>query len=96
DYRLDNSTAYPNNQYRPIPYNLPYSSGALYWIKQIKMNGHYEATGYYPCAAWDMNYFNFDFGPYTANCLTRQSTSYGSSFGSDALPIRLVQKHAGE
>lgn len=88
------------NVYRPIPYNIPYSSGALYWIKKIKDKGHHEADGDYPCAAWDMNYFNFDFGPYTANCLTYYNSGTNSddqkiwNTGSDALPIRLVKSHA--
>lgn len=105
DYRLTNKRDNKEtaNIYRPIPYNLPYSNGALYWIKQIvydKANkkGHYEASAWYPCAAWDMNYFNFDFGAYTANCLTwsGNDTDAGKVWntGSDALPIRLVKSHA--
>lgn len=86
-----------NNQYRPIPYGLGYTAGALYWLRQIKANGHVEgsasgATLYYPCAAWDMNYFNFDFGPYTANCLYKHSSTTTEDTGSDALPIRLIKK----
>ena len=107
DYRLSNKRDRKKtaNEYRPIPYNLPYSNGALYWIKQIVFDeankkGHYEANKYFPCAAWDMNYFNFDFQAYTANCLTWMGgdTDAGKVWntGSDALPIRLVQKHAGE
>lgn len=103
DYRLTN-TKNGNNQFRPIPYNLPYSNGAIYWIKQINSTGHVEGDGKYPCAAWDINYFNFDFGPYTANCLTLSPywennvnlSLRGWALGSDALPIRLVQKHVGE
>ena len=101
DYRLTNDQ-HRNNQFRPIPYNLPYSNGAIYWIKQINSKGHVEGGGNYPCAAWDMNYFNFDFGPYTANCLTLTPTWENNvnlslrnwALGSDALPIRLVQSHA--
>ena len=82
-----------------------------YWIKQIQEDGHVEgdANGnqqYYPCAAWDMNYFSFDFGPYTSNVLwhststTIRTDSGASSMqdrncedtGCDALPIRLVRK----
>lgn len=100
-----------NNAYRPIPYNLPNNPGAIYWIKIIDNYGHVEGTAsgtpdYYPCAAWDMNYFNFDFGPYTANCLYQGKPRYTSkkgvyydgypesnySTGSDAMPIRLVLK----
>lgn len=100
-----------DDYYRPIPYNLGYSPGALYWIKQIQEDGHVEgdANGnqqYYPCAAWDMNYFSFDFGPYTSNVLwhststTIRTDSGASSMqdrncedtGCDALPIRLVRK----
>lgn len=109
DYRLTNRRdgKETDNVYRPIPYNLPYSNGALYWIKQIvydkdNKKGHYEASAWYPCAAWDMNYFNFDFGAYTANCLTWSGNDTDDdnngvgvwNTGSDALPIRLVKSHA--
>lgn len=78
------------NIFRPIPYNLPNNPGALYWIRKIAPKGHVEGAKSTACAAWDMNYFNFDFGPYTANCLYK-STSYNTEdTGSDALPIRLV------
>lgn len=107
DYRLTNKRNgnETDNIYRPIPYNLPYNNGALYWIQQIvydkdNKKGHYEASVWYPCAAWDMNYFNFDFEAYTANCLTWSGgdTDDGEvkvwNTGSDALPIRLVKEHA--
>lgn len=86
-----------NNIFRPIPYNLGYAPGAIYWIKQIKRNGHIEGNDkgneeYYACAAWDMNYFNFDFAPYTAYCLWLTSSNKDESTGSDALPVRLVLK----
>lgn len=109
DYRLTNrrNGSVTKNEYRPIPYNLPCSNGALYWIKQIvydkdNKKGHYEASAWYPCAAWDMNYFNFDFQAYTANCLTWKGNDTDDdnngvgvwNTGSDALPIRLVKSHA--
>ncbi len=78
------------NIYRPIPYNLPNNAGALYWLRKINPTGHIEAGAKTACAAWDMNYFNFDFGPYTANCLFRVKTMSTEDTGSDALPIRLV------
>lgn len=67
-----------NNIYRPIPYNLPHTPGAIYWINEWVPEGHVEGTDKFPCTAWDMNYFSFDFGPYTQNCW------------ADALPIKLV------
>lgn len=100
DYRLTEVVS-TDNYFRPIPYNLPYSGGAIYWINKIELGnpttkrGHHEGGKYYPCAGWDMNYFNFDFGSYTAACLTRSNTSAtGWALGSDALPIRLVESHA--
>lgn len=83
-----------NNIYRPIPYNLPYAPGAIYWIKQIAPKGHQEAGKFYPCAGWDMNYFNFDFNPYTANCLNYSRKIESHRAGSDALPIKLVVSHS--
>ncbi|MDE5877597.1 MAG: hypothetical protein K2H47_08925 [Muribaculaceae bacterium] len=53
-----------DNLYRPIPYNLMVQSGNIYWINQYVANGSVEGG---PCLGWDMNYFNFDFNPYTAN-----------------------------
>ncbi|MDE7381361.1 MAG: hypothetical protein K2N03_04450, partial [Muribaculaceae bacterium] len=67
-----------NDKYRPIPYNLPACPGAIYWINAWQSTGHVEAGVNYPCFGWDMNYFNFDFGPYT------QNNRY------DACPIKLV------
>ncbi|MDE7345117.1 MAG: hypothetical protein K2N48_00055 [Muribaculaceae bacterium] len=61
-----------NNLYRPIPYNLPIVSGCIYWVDKYVAAGTYNnSNGNYtlsaPCLGWDMNYFNFDFNPYTAN-----------------------------
>lgn len=58
-------TAAANNLYRPIPYNLPIVSGCIYWIDQYVDPGTYGNTA--PSLGWDMNYFNFDFNPYTDN-----------------------------
>lgn len=73
-----------NNLYRPIPYNLKVQSGNVYWIDTYKAAGDYrtvDGQNYhltYSCLGWDMNYFNFDFNPYTSN-------NY-----RDACPIKLV------
>ncbi len=59
------------NLYRPIPYNLMVQSGNVYWINKWKdVNDG--------CLGWDMNYFNFDFNPYTDNNWR------------DACPIKLI------
>ncbi len=58
DYLLTNAIG--NNLYRPVPYNLMIQSGNIYWIDKYEN----VADG---CLGWDMNYFNFDFNPYTAN-----------------------------
>ncbi|MDE5797318.1 MAG: hypothetical protein K2H75_09405 [Muribaculaceae bacterium] len=69
------------NLYRPVPYNLMVQSGNIYWIDQYRypvpdtppsgpgvtdddITVYYRGYG---CLGWDMNYFNFDFNPYTAN-----------------------------
>ena len=71
DYLLT-ITRSAGNLYRPVPYNLMSQSGNIYWIDKI-VSGVHEVTGYAPtydgrsCLGWDMNYFNFDFNPYTAN-----------------------------
>lgn len=65
-----------NNQYRPIPYNLPASPGAIYWIDKNKEGGHMEANDKYPSMGWDFDYFSLNVSPYTQNnyndaCLTK-------------------------
>lgn len=42
------------NRLRPIPYNMPASPGAIYWLNMT--------TGGSP--AWDMNYFDMNFNQY--------------------------------
>ena len=63
-----------HNQYRPIPYNLPASPGAIYWIEKVPNIAAY--------LAWDMNYFDFNFNGY--------DNAVSLSGGGDALPIKLV------
>ncbi|MDE6551725.1 MAG: hypothetical protein K2K98_02000 [Muribaculaceae bacterium] len=69
-----------DNLYRPIPYNLPIAAGNIYWIDKRNPNGgpinNNGTRG--NCLGWDLNYFNFDFNPYTAN-------NY-----RDACPIKLI------
>lgn len=64
------------NALRPIPYNLPASPGAIYWIEKIK-----TANGS-SFLSWDMNYFDLNFNAYD------HATSFSPN--GDALPIRLV------
>ncbi|MDE5877586.1 MAG: hypothetical protein K2H47_08870 [Muribaculaceae bacterium] len=73
DYLLTNSIG--NNLYRPIPYNLMVQSGNIYWIDKWEATGGAEGKA---CLGWDMNYFNFDFNPYTEN-------NY-----QDACPIKFI------
>ena len=68
------------NQYRPIPFNLPASPGAIYWIEQHSNNSNHFM-------AWDMNYFDLNFLGYDYAC-----SFYG---GGDALPIKLVRDDSG-
>lgn len=79
---LSNTESNKNNIYRPIVYNLRALPGAIYWIKQPDARGHSNADVF--TAAWDLNYFSFEFGPYTQNCLGNTTT--------DALPVKLVRK----
>ena len=79
---LSNTESNKNNIYRPIVYNLRALPGAIYWIKQPDARGHSNADVF--TAAWDLNYFSFEFGPYTQDCLGNTTT--------DALPIKLVRK----
>ena len=69
-----------DNLYRPIPFNLPIAAGNIYWIDKRNPNGgpigNNGTRG--NCLGWDLNYFNFDFNPYTAN-------NY-----RDACPIKLI------
>ncbi|MDE7419882.1 MAG: hypothetical protein K2N35_06710 [Muribaculaceae bacterium] len=65
------NTVTTGNLFRPIPYNIPIVSGCIYWIDQ-DVTGVHSGTGAATspdrsCLGWDMNYFNFDFNPYTAN-----------------------------
>lgn len=67
-----------DDDYRPVPYNLPRTPGALYWINTIKQNGN---DNQWPVAGWDMNYFSFDFNSYPDNARSRLK---------DARPIKLI------
>lgn len=71
DYVLSGS----DNYNRPIPYNLPIACGNIYWIDQLRAGGGPSNSN---CLGWDMNYFNFDFNPYTSNNMR------------DACPIKFV------
>lgn len=79
EYRLLSLSLNPNNLYRPIPYNLPISSGNVYWTDVFRDNVRTANTiAGRGCLGWDLNYFNFDFNAYTAN-------NY-----RDACPIKLI------
>lgn len=69
------------NQYRPITYNNPANPGVLYWFKK-----GYGSTTYY---GWDINYFDFTFGPYDA--LIYDWTWLDTPKSGDAVPIKLVR-----
>lgn len=73
------------NWYRPINFNLRYNAGAVYWIKQRKAGGHTSDND--ASYAWDINYFNYDFGGYDSSSLGGDGSAAASS---DACPIKLV------
>ncbi len=75
---LDANGGDNNNLYRPIPYNLPITSGNIYWTDVYKQNVHGTTLFGGGCLGWDLNYFNFDFNAYTAN-------NY-----QDACPIKFI------
>lgn len=62
------------NRLRPIPYNMPASPGAIYWIDKM--------VGKAP--AWDMNYFDMNVNQYDEAVL---GSGHG---GGDALPIKMI------
>lgn len=90
-----------NNQYRPIPFNLPASPGAIYWIAKTTGEPNH-------ILGWDMNYFDMNFNGYdyaisfsqnfggwgesTPNPIPSgmSAADYAKTHGGDALPIKLV------
>lgn len=71
------------NSFRPIPYNMPASPGALYWVNTPSGNN----------MCWDCNYFDMNFIPYSfpVGFTPNYSTSdFNITHGGDALPIKLV------
>lgn len=66
------------NQYRPICYDIISSPGAMYWLKKP----------YGDKVAWDMNYFDMSFN---AQDYALLNGGLNSSYGSDAVRIRLVR-----
>lgn len=76
---LSASSQADGNWWRPVCYNLPINPGVIYWIDQF-VNANNNTSIENNCLGWDINFFNFDFSPYTAN-------NY-----MDACPIKLVVK----
>ncbi len=77
-------SANANNKWRPIPYNLTIVPGGIYWIdswvaqaKRVPIVNPTD-TGWEASLGWDINYFSFDFNPYSANN------------EADACPIKLI------
>ncbi len=64
------------NEFRPIPFNLPASPGAVYWIETRAGAENQRFIG------WDMNFFDLNFQAYDYAC--------GFWPTGDALPIKLV------
>lgn len=67
-----------HNEYRPITYNITSNPGALYWIKDNNSTN----------VGWDINYFDFTFGPYDALIYKWNNTTPSDG---DAVPIKLVR-----
>lgn len=68
-----------HNQYRPITYNIASNPGALYWLKDNSGSN----------VGWDINYFDFTFGPYDALIYKWNDNTPKDG---DAVPIKLVRK----
>lgn len=68
------------NAYRPIPYNIKYNPGAIYWTNELHNNNH---------VGWDMNYFDMNVNAYDYAALNGYGTN-GENYGGDALPIKPV------
>lgn len=87
----DNDNDHKNNQYRPIPYNMPAVPGAIYWIDKLTYTSE-KVLG------WEMNYFDLNFNQYTypiSRSFTKPSGSDYTNYdvynhGGDALPVKLV------
>ena len=77
---LSGSNSSVNNYYRPVVYNLPIAAGAVYWIDKFEYNAKRSGSDWENSMGWDVNYFNYDFGPYSAN-------NY-----ADACPMKLIIK----
>lgn len=81
---LNNGSNNYHNALRPVSYNLPANPGAQYWIKTIP-----EGTTY---AAFDVNYFDFNFSAYDASTGNSPAAAANLNYG-DALPIKPVVKN---
>lgn len=77
---LKYETGKEHNQYRPIPYDLPASPGAIYWLNKIKGN----------FLSWDMNYFDQNFNAYDYGTSYTGGSTGNENYGGDALPIKLI------
>ncbi|MCM1051293.1 MAG: hypothetical protein NC349_04960 [Paenibacillus sp.] len=90
-YQNVSSAGISNNQYRPIPYNMPAAPGAIYWFNQLESLN----SGVY--LGWDMNYFDNNFNAYDYG-ISRSFSNSGNDkyqdtnyeYGGDALPIKVV------
>lgn len=75
-----------DNQYRPIPYNIKYNPGAIYWTNELHINPN---TNKYNDIGWDMNYFDMNINAYDYAALNGYGSN-GETHGGDALPIKPV------
>lgn len=64
-------------------FDLCQTPGAMYWLRQGEVRGHFEAGDYLDCFAWDINYYGYAFETYHYNGI--------GSGGSDALLLKWVQ-----
>lgn len=85
---LNPTSTSTDNNLRPIPYNLPASPGAIYWLSSRSGSS----------MGWDMNYFDLNFNQYDGTTgFYYEYTIPGTKpaevivAGGDALPIKLVR-----
>ncbi len=70
------------NVFRPVPYNMKITPGAVFWLNNRVEGGYLGTTVPGPTMSWDINYFNYDF-----NSFDSSNTNY-----QDACPIKLIKE----
>ena len=70
------------NVFRPVPYNMKITPGAVFWLNQLVEDGYLGDVEPGPTMSWDINYFNYDFNSFDSSGTNNQ----------DACPIKLIKE----